>query len=175
VARVGAVIGSEFSYELLRAVHPIPEEELQEGLRKLADAELIYVHGIPPEANYTFKNALVRDAAYEALLKSRRRDLHGLVASTINDKFSAFKETHPEVLVWCPLPMLLLTHSERGTEHFFPRPLTRSGGRGKNVAGRGAGFRIRDAKPRRSAEAGQDSFPWPTTPIAASQPMNEIG
>jgi hypothetical protein len=54
--------------------------------------------------------------------------------------------------------------SERGTEHFFPRPLTRSGGRGKNVVEGGDGFRIRDAKPRRSAEAGQDSFPWPTTP-----------
>src|SRR5271156_1142517 len=79
------------------------------------------------------------------------------------------------VLVWCPLPMLLLAHSERGTEHFFPRPLTRSGGRGKNVAGRGEAFRIRDVKPRRSAEAGQDSFPWPTTPIGASQPVNEMG
>jgi hypothetical protein len=79
------------------------------------------------------------------------------------------------VLVWCPLQMLLLAHSERGTEHFFPRPLTQSEGRGKNVEGRGAGFRLRDAKPRRSAEAGQDSFPWPTTPIAASQPMNEMG
>ena len=44
------------------------------------------------------------------------------------------------VLVWCPLPMLLLAHSERGTEHFFPRPLTRSGGRGKNVVGRGEGL-----------------------------------
>ena len=79
------------------------------------------------------------------------------------------------VLVWCPLPMLLLAHSEKGTEHFFPRPLTRSGGRGKKCGGGGEGFRIRDAKPRRSAEAGQDSFPWPTTPIAASQPMKEIG
>jgi hypothetical protein len=47
--------------------------------------------------------------------------------------------------------------------------------REKNVVGRGEGFRIRDAKPRRSAEAGQDSFPWPTTPLAASQPMNGIG
>src|SRR5229473_1920103 len=68
------------------------------------------------------------------------------------------------VLVWCPLPMLLLAHSERGTEHFFSRPLTQSGGRGKNVVGSGEGFRLRNAKPRRSAEAGQDSFPWPTTP-----------
>jgi tetratricopeptide (TPR) repeat protein len=98
VAQVGAVIGNEFSYELLRAVHPLAKEDLQGALRKLADAELIYVHGIPPEANYTFKHALIRDAAYEALLKSRRRDLHRLVARTINEKFPTLKETHPEVL-----------------------------------------------------------------------------
>jgi predicted ATPase/class 3 adenylate cyclase len=98
VAQVGAVIGSEFSYELLHAVHPLADEDLQGVLRMLADAELIYVHGIPPEANYTFKHALVRDAAYEALLKSRRRDLHRLVARTIDEKFPTLKETHPEVL-----------------------------------------------------------------------------
>ena len=98
VAQVGAVIGSEFSYELLHAVDPIPDKELQEALRKLADAELIYVHGIPPEANYTFKHALIRDAAYEALLRSRRKDLHRLVARTMDEKFPALMETHPEVL-----------------------------------------------------------------------------
>jgi class 3 adenylate cyclase len=98
VAQVAAVIGGEFSYELLHAVHPLGEVEMQEALRRLADAELIYVQGIPPEANYTFKHALVRDAAYEALLKSRRKELHRLVARTINEKFSAFKEGHPEVL-----------------------------------------------------------------------------
>jgi class 3 adenylate cyclase/tetratricopeptide (TPR) repeat protein len=98
MAQVAAVIGSEFSYELLHAVSPASEEELQGALRKLADAELIYVHGIPPEANYTFKHALVRDAAYEALLRSRRKDLHRLVASTINEQFSALKEAHPETL-----------------------------------------------------------------------------
>ena len=98
VVQVGAVIGSEFSYELLQAVHPIAEERLQGSLRKLADAELIYVRGIPPEASYTFKHALIRDAAYEALLKSRRKDLHRLVARTIDEKFPALKEAHPEVL-----------------------------------------------------------------------------
>jgi tetratricopeptide (TPR) repeat protein len=98
VVQVGAVIGSEFSYELLQAVHPIAEEGLQGSLRKLADAELIYVRGIPPEASYTFKHALIRDAAYEALLKSRRKDLHRLVARTIDEKFPALKEAHPEVL-----------------------------------------------------------------------------
>jgi tetratricopeptide (TPR) repeat protein len=98
VAQIGSVIGGEFSYELLHAVHSLAEADLQKALRRLADAELIYVHGIPPEANYTFKHALVRDAAYEALLKSRRKELHRLVAHTIDDKFPALKETRPEVL-----------------------------------------------------------------------------
>jgi tetratricopeptide (TPR) repeat protein len=98
VIQVGAVIGSEFSYELLHAVHPIAEEELQYALRNLADAELLYVRGIAPEATYLFKHALIRDAAYEALLRSRRKDLHRLVARTIDEKFFALKETHPEVL-----------------------------------------------------------------------------
>jgi tetratricopeptide (TPR) repeat protein len=63
--QIGAVIGSEFSYELLHAVDPIAEEELQRALRTLADAELLYVRGIAPDATYQFKHALIRDAAYE--------------------------------------------------------------------------------------------------------------
>jgi class 3 adenylate cyclase/tetratricopeptide (TPR) repeat protein len=98
IIQIGAVIGSDFSYELLNAVHPIGEAELQHSLRSLADAELLYVRGIAPDANYQFKHALIRDAAYEALLKSRRKDLHLMVARTIENKFPAFKEAHPEVL-----------------------------------------------------------------------------
>jgi class 3 adenylate cyclase/tetratricopeptide (TPR) repeat protein len=98
VLQIGAVIGSEFSYELLEAVHPIAEQDLQHALRSAADAQLIYVRGIAPQATYQFKHALIRDAAYEALLRSRRRELHALVACTINEKFAALKETHPEVL-----------------------------------------------------------------------------
>ena len=98
VAQVGAVIGGEFSYELLHAVHPIAEEDLQRALRKLADAEMLHVRGIAPDATYQFKHALIRDAAYEALLKSRRKDLHRLVARAIDEKFPALKEAHPEVL-----------------------------------------------------------------------------
>ena len=98
VIQVGAVIGGEFSYELLHAVHPITEEDLQRALRALADAELLYVRGIAPDATYQFKHALIRDAAYEALLKSRRRDLHRLIASTIDEKFPALREAHPEML-----------------------------------------------------------------------------
>jgi predicted ATPase len=98
VAQIGAVIGSEFSYELLRAMHPIPELEFQQALRRLTDAELLYVRGIAPEAAYQFKHALIRDAAYEALLKSRRKKLHLVVARTIDEKFPAIKDAHPEVL-----------------------------------------------------------------------------
>jgi class 3 adenylate cyclase/tetratricopeptide (TPR) repeat protein len=98
VIQIGAVLGGEFSYGLLHAVDPIEEEELQGALRKLADAELLYVRGIPPEASYQFKHALIQDAAYDALLKSRRKDLHRLVACTIVEKFAAIKEARPEVL-----------------------------------------------------------------------------
>src|SRR5215472_16638167 len=88
VAQVGAVLGREFSYELLRAVSSMPEAELQAGLAKLTDAELIYARGIAPEAQYQFKHALIQDAAYEALLKSRRKELHRLVAETLIQRFA---------------------------------------------------------------------------------------
>src|SRR5262249_19950389 len=96
--QTGAVLGSEFSYELLQAVHQLEDGELQRRLRTLTDAELLYVRGIPPEASYQFKHALIRDAAYEVLMKSRRKELHHLVAQTIGTRFPAIKETHPEVL-----------------------------------------------------------------------------
>ena len=98
ILQVGAVIGGEFSYELLHAVHPIDDEDLQRALRTVADAELIYVRGIAPDATYLFKHALIRDAAYEALLRSRRKDLHRLVARTINEQFATLREAQPEVL-----------------------------------------------------------------------------
>jgi tetratricopeptide (TPR) repeat protein len=98
VLQISAVIGSEFSYELLQAVHPIGDKELQQALHALTDAELLYVRGIAPDATYQFKHALIRDAAYEALLKSRRKDLHRQVAQTVDEQFPALKDTHPEVI-----------------------------------------------------------------------------
>ena len=76
----------------------MPKRTCKRALRKLTDAELLYVRGIAPEATYLFKHALIRDAAYEALLKSRRKELHRQVARTIDEQFPAIKETHPEVL-----------------------------------------------------------------------------
>src|SRR5208337_1460885 len=92
VAQLASVLGREFSYALLQAVAPWPEAVLRSDLAKLADAELIYARGTPPEASYQFKHALIRDAAYHALLKSSRRDLHTRVAQTIIERFAPLAE-----------------------------------------------------------------------------------
>jgi tetratricopeptide (TPR) repeat protein len=98
VIQIGSVIGAEFSYELLHTVHPIAEEELTKALRIAADAELIYVRGIAPNATYQFKHALIRDAAYQMLLRSRRKELHTLVARTIQQTFPSLRSSSPQIL-----------------------------------------------------------------------------
>ena len=98
MAQIGSVIGREFSYELLSAVSSLPEAELQASLAKLSDAELIYARGLPPDATYQFKHALIQDAAYGALLKSKRRELHARVAQTIEKNFPALAEAQPQIL-----------------------------------------------------------------------------
>jgi class 3 adenylate cyclase/tetratricopeptide (TPR) repeat protein len=97
-AQVASVIGREFSYELLHEVSPMTEDELQSALAKLTEAELVYTRGIPPQASYQFKHALVQEAAYEALLKSHRRQLHRRVAETLAEKFPEVADTQPELL-----------------------------------------------------------------------------
>lgn len=96
--QIGAILGTEFSYQLIEAVHQLDAAELQRRLRLLTDAELLYVRGIAPKAYYQFKHALIRDAAYEALLKSRRKQVHLAVARTIETEFPEIRATHPEVL-----------------------------------------------------------------------------
>ncbi|HEX4182527.1 MAG TPA: AAA family ATPase [Caulobacteraceae bacterium] len=98
VAQLGAVLGREFSYALIAAVSSMPADQLAADLARLADTELIYVRGVPPEANYQFKHALILDAAYEALLKGRRRELHDLVARTISEQFPDLAQSQPEIL-----------------------------------------------------------------------------
>src|SRR5437867_4291196 len=98
VAQVGAVLGREFSYALLHAVHPLPEAELEAALARLVDAELVYPRGSPPEATYLFKHALVQEVAYESLLKTRRRELHRAIAQVLVEKFPAVAEAQPELL-----------------------------------------------------------------------------
>ncbi|MEQ1818323.1 MAG: AAA family ATPase [Terricaulis sp.] len=100
VAQLGAVIGREFEYGLLRAVSMLPEDVIDSALASLAEADLLYASGPPPAATYRFKHALVRDAAYDGLLKSQRRLLHGRVGRTISDKFTTLAEAHPEILAY---------------------------------------------------------------------------
>ena len=76
VAQIGAAIGPGFSYGLLHAVAGIDGGALQTALERLADADILLVQGLPPESDYRFKHALIQDAAYENLLKSRRQVLH---------------------------------------------------------------------------------------------------
>ncbi|HJU09893.1 MAG TPA: AAA family ATPase, partial [Candidatus Binataceae bacterium] len=98
VLQIGAVMGRKFTYELLQAVCMHGNEELQQALNALADAEMLYVRGVAPDAIYEFKHALIRDAAYDIMLKSRRKDLHRLIAETINQKFPALSASEPEIL-----------------------------------------------------------------------------
>jgi class 3 adenylate cyclase/tetratricopeptide (TPR) repeat protein len=98
VAQVGAVIGREFSYELIHAVSLLPEAALQTSLTVLADADLIYARGLPPDANYQFKHPLIQDAAYDALLKSKRRELHARAAQAIEKAMPALAEAQPQIL-----------------------------------------------------------------------------
>ena len=98
IAQLGAVIGREFSYALLQAVSPLEEGSLQQGLRQLVEAELLYQRGLPPQARYLFKHALVQDTAYESLLKSRRQQLHQAVAHVLEQQFAETVETQPELV-----------------------------------------------------------------------------
>ena len=98
VAQIASVIGREFSFDLLQAVLSMGEIELLSALKKLVGAQLIYARGIAPEATYQFKHTLIQDAAYEALLRSRRKELHRRVAQTISEKFASEAEEHPEVI-----------------------------------------------------------------------------
>jgi len=98
VAQIGAVIGRGFSYSLLRAVAALDDAPLQAALEKLADADIVLVQGLPPESDYRFKHALIQDAAYENLLKSRRQILHRRVAETLRDRFADTAVAEPEAL-----------------------------------------------------------------------------
>jgi tetratricopeptide (TPR) repeat protein len=98
VAQRAAVLGREFSYALLAATAELDEGALQRGLARLVEAELVFVRGEPPEAAYTFKHALVQEAAYESLLKRTRQQLHGRVIDVLAEQFPERVESEPEVV-----------------------------------------------------------------------------
>jgi predicted ATPase len=98
VAQLGAVLGREFSYELLHALTPMEETTLQHGLTQLVDAELLYQRGRPPRARYIFKHALIQDAAYASLLKSTRQQYHQQTAQLLEARFPEVAAAEPELL-----------------------------------------------------------------------------
>ena len=98
VAQIGAAIGREFPYALLRAVSRLPEDELQASLARLVASELVSGRGTPPEAVYAFKHALVQDAAHASLLRSSRQQLHAQIAEALEIQFPEMMENQPELL-----------------------------------------------------------------------------
>jgi class 3 adenylate cyclase/predicted ATPase len=98
LAQIGAAIGREFSHPLLAAVVGMPEAELQTALHRLIWAGLLFRHGSAPHVTYSFKHALVRDAAYSTLLREPRRALHARIAETLESQFPEISEKQPELL-----------------------------------------------------------------------------
>jgi tetratricopeptide (TPR) repeat protein len=116
VAQIGAALGRQFSHELIAAVAQMPQPQLDDALAQLVGAELIYRRGTPPDAEYTFKHALVQDAAYGTLLRGRRQQLHARIAAALEDRF-------PEIVA--AQPALLARHcdeaglTEKAVEHWL--------------------------------------------------------
>src|SRR5262249_54643564 len=98
VAQIGAAIGREFSWELIAAVAPHSEPELDHALAQLVESGLAFQQGAPPDGVYTFKHALVQEAAYDSLLRRRTQELHGKIAWVIEERLPHTQTTEPELL-----------------------------------------------------------------------------
>jgi len=98
VAQLGAVLGREFAYEMLKALAAVEESTLQERLGQLVSAELLYQRGRPPNARYIFKHALIQDAAYASLLKRTRQQYHQQTAQMLEAEFPETVEAEPELV-----------------------------------------------------------------------------
>src|SRR4029077_3796261 len=107
VAQIGSVIGRDFRYPLLQRVSGMDDAPLQNALDRLAEADILLAQGLPPQSSYRFKHALIQDAAYEGLLKSRRQVLHRRVAEA-----------------WRDNPMTAAAEPERLAYHFTQAGMT---------------------------------------------------
>jgi predicted ATPase len=98
IAEIGAAIGREFSHELIAAISELPESELCDALGQLVASELVYRRGTSPNCVYTFKHALVQEAAYSTLLRGARQQLHARIATVLPKRFPELAATQPELL-----------------------------------------------------------------------------
>jgi class 3 adenylate cyclase/tetratricopeptide (TPR) repeat protein len=100
VAQIGAAVGREFAYDLMQGITGKDEIVLRDALEQLTESELIFRRGTPPNATYVFKHALVQDAAYASMLKSRRQQLHASIAGVLKKLHPELEETQPELLAY---------------------------------------------------------------------------
>jgi class 3 adenylate cyclase/tetratricopeptide (TPR) repeat protein len=98
VAQIGSALGRSFSHELIVAVAQMPQQRIDGALEQLVSAELIFRRGTAPDAEYTFKHALVQDAAYSTLLRNRRQQIHARIASTLEGQFPEVVAAQPQVM-----------------------------------------------------------------------------
>ena len=126
LAQLGATLGREFSYELLQAVSPWDEGTLRHGLQQLVAAEFLYQQGLPPQATYLFKHALIQDAAYQSLLRSTRQHHHQHIAQVLESRFPALCEMQPELLAHHYTEASLLAHAVPYWQRAGQRALERS-------------------------------------------------
>ena len=98
IAQLASVIGREFTFSLLTAVAPMDAKTLENELTRLVDAELVQRRGFIPRARFSFKHALVQDAAYESLLRTTRQQWHGKIAEVLEQEFSDIRDAQPEIL-----------------------------------------------------------------------------
>jgi predicted ATPase len=98
MAQIGAALGRSFSHELISAVAAVPQRQVDGALVQLVGAELVFQRGTPPNAEYTFKHALVQDAAYSTLLRGRRQQIHARIATTLESQFPEIVATQPQLM-----------------------------------------------------------------------------
>jgi tetratricopeptide (TPR) repeat protein len=98
VAQIGAALGRQFSHEVISAVASMSQQRLEDALAQLVCAELIFQRGSPPDAEYTFKHALVQDAAYSTLLRGQRQQLHARIVATLEHRFTEIVIAQPALL-----------------------------------------------------------------------------
>jgi len=113
LAQIAAVIGREFSYDLLHLALRIDEDDLRLALSRLEASDIIYRVGISPFIRFAFKHALLRDAIYNSLLKSSRQQIHPEIAAILTNHFSELCENRPEILAY--------HHSEAGNHELATR------------------------------------------------------
>ena len=125
VAQIGACIGREFSYELLAVLSPLKDARLEEALEQLTKTGLVFRRGTPPDATYTFKHALVQDAAYDSLLKSKRAQLHAQIAEALERGFPQRVANEPELVAHhytaADMPKQAVPYWQRAAERALAR------------------------------------------------------